>query len=94
MTETKHTPGPLVMAKITNNFDDWTIHDQSEGEMVCDAVYGEANARLFCAAPELLAALEMILEHTILTHFSDKGEDAKKALDTARAAIAKARGRE
>lgn len=54
-------------------------------------VYDErdiANARLIAAAPELLAALEELLQW----QFFAGGEHENQAVRTARAAIAKARG--
>lgn len=61
-------------------------------------VHDEANARLIASAPELLAALEIILSSTC----GDVGDDGydgcirieAKALERARAIISKAKGRE
>lgn len=53
----------------------------------CAATTEEADMRLISAAPDLLAALELVLE----TH-SPTGGSAKAAADKARAAIAKAKG--
>lgn len=52
-----------------------------------DSPEGVANARLICAAPDLLTALQWVLE----TH-SPTGGSAKAAAVMAAAAIAKAKG--
>ena len=59
MTESKHTPGPW------NNSDDGRIY--ATGEIIADATYGclpraetDSNTRLIAAAPDLLAALQVI----------------------------------
>jgi hypothetical protein len=59
----------------------WEIHWSNDGECVAEIVFKGDDARLIAAAPDLLAALEMIVEQW-----------DQKALDVARAAIAKARG--
>ena len=92
----EYTPGPWVAHR---NSAFWEIDaDTSEGLFklgdVCasdpehpDGGLQEANARLIAAAPELLEALEMMLD------MSEMGGFGKSAAeDTARAAIAKARG--
>ena len=91
----KHTPGPW---EIKPHFDPayrhisgpkhkalaqvvWCV-DEEERSPDC-----EANAHLIAAAPELLEALEMMLE------MSEMGGFGKAAAeDVARAAIAKAKG--
>jgi hypothetical protein len=87
----KHTPepwryeefGPNVIIKATKNPMLSVVHSlyhESREQM-------EANARLIAAAPELLEALEMMLE------MSEMGGFGKAyAEDVARAAIAKGKG--
>jgi len=79
-----HTPGPWSIDKEER----WVIHEPEgkSGTLVVPEIYLDddeaiANARLIASAPDLLEALECLLEmgHT-------------KAGDLARAAIAKARG--
>ena len=103
----KHTPGPWI-AQIPNIGEDPFERDErgnqyweiKPAEMLFDGRYldvtawtSEANARLIAAAPELLEALQAILEN-------DGGEGSKcfnairlfDAREEARAAIAKATG--
>lgn len=82
---TEHTPGPWKC-------DSSRVHtsiETNEGLHIAMVSYGNvtmekhlANARLIAAAPELLEALE---------YYIDNGDD-HKAIDKARAAIAKAKG--
>lgn len=96
MSETTHTPGP------------WTRDGTPEGLRICapfdqlgprgvtvaevsrawkDDAEARADANLIAAAPDLLAALSRLVE------WIDCGCDpSSKSLDSARAAIAKARG--
>ena len=91
----KHTPGPwfAVGAQVETENDsvpdictcDPQVMRQSHLDWHPRTV--EANARLIAAAPELLEALEMMLE------MSEMGGFGKAAAeDVARAAIAKAKG--
>lgn len=89
----KHTPGPWLARKVAGTFlpgqIGWAIDYNEEQEQVVDYVYKEADARLIAAAPDLLDALENVIESWglgLLPH-----EDSE-ALDQARAAIAKAKG--
>lgn len=79
---TKHTPGPW--AAFQNRI------QSAEGEPIADALMvsdfdtsgeDEANARLIAAAPDLLAALEVVIAHPNNFNF-----------EVVRAAIAKAKG--
>ncbi len=58
----------------------------------------EANARLIAAAPDLLAALRSLFENCAMIHSqwgdNDNKKEADAAIASARAAIAKAEGRE
>ncbi len=100
----QHTPGPWAADKFSRG-DDYTPTNcrvtSGKKEIAC-AFYGatdgerEANARLIAAAPELLAALEGLLD----AYAPRAGETAKNngeeslhcSVREARAAIAKAKG--
>lgn len=85
---TKHTPGPWVESGEFILGADHTTICQARDE---DA--WEANAQLIAAAPELLAALEGLMEHFIGDRSSRNVVGAAGlACDVARAAIAKAKG--
>ena len=85
---TNHTPGPWKVISI-----DWTPSGNARFEIEGIHRTGIADARLIAAAPELLEALQAILEN-------DGGEGSKcfnairlfDAREEARAAIAKATG--
>jgi hypothetical protein len=93
---TSHTPGPWIV--FDNGADhqifnadqnvwiaDAKKYDESNPDEVAEAI---ANARLIAAAPDLLAALKMLLESS---DRDPKGEeDAYQAAETA---IAKTEGR-
>jgi hypothetical protein len=101
MSERKHTPGPwavdysddgpliytgeLLIASVSGS----TEHIEVQG---LDEQTTEANASLIAAAPDLLAALEQLLDHGERRNlYYERGEDAE-VVGQARAAIAKARG--
>ena len=86
----KHTPGP------------WNIHYSKEivsenGEYICGLPWS-TNARLIAAAPDLLEALELLLEACSTGNFNNDGTQRgvrmpeRAKVDAARAAIAKAKG--
>jgi hypothetical protein len=92
-----HTPGPWSIQQIhdaKNGYADWQTFAIRGPENVCLAMVGEVdhykseriphNARLIAAAPELLEALEEMLNAGV--------NDDPNMYDRARAAIAKARG--
>ena len=96
----KHTPGPwrvdgqdlfqgvghdkaLMHAVIRDDNERWTALVEIEDKE------GLENARLIASAPELLAALEALLEQADL---GEVDEETKPIVDQARAAINKARG--
>lgn len=82
---TQHTPGPWELRQSSRDY--WFIdYDQGgEGYTLTKLDCGEKDARLISAAPELLAALEGLLNAlpSATTH---------PAIKAARAAIAKATG--
>ena len=100
-----HTPGPWVSFE---NTDGHTIQGQNKEHVAyCDYTSdteetpAKSNARLIAAAPEMLAALKALTEHSSGTNtaFFVKGtskamhaamQGQKALLDAARAAIAKA----
>lgn len=98
-----HTPGPWETSSNANG--QWDICEQHGGDRIAlvdlqDAqkdggrshITEESNARLIAAAPELLAALQLL---TVAVHDAGK-EGATPIADAeteARAAIAKAGGR-
>lgn len=100
----KHTPGPWSLSEETHRdgLRSKLIHGMPEGMLAIvrvehqGAYYGDANARLIAAAPDMLDALQhlsSVYEH-IWVKMSD-GEMAivKGAWEVAEAAIAKAEGR-
>ncbi len=90
----KHTPGPLIAngRSIEENKRHARVlgiaYDASFNTPDVTLKEAEANARLWAAAPELLAALEGLFEDDVSGVLSDKRSSVKNAL----AAIAKARG--
>jgi hypothetical protein len=67
--ETKHTPGPWAIERLTNGAYPRTVITHQTNYRACIVAdlhnaslngEAEANARLIAAAPELLAALEKI----------------------------------
>lgn len=88
----KHTPGPWVIhqKKTVLSYDLMASRmDHMEGKSVSPDEH-EANATLIAAAPDLLAALEQSL--MALIGYQHQNEITKAAQNSARAAIAKARG--
>ena len=63
----KYTPGPWIVnnkGKHWNNqsLDDIEICYGTDGECICDTVYEPEDAQLIAAAPDLVEALEAIIE--------------------------------
>ena len=98
----KHTPGPwtdknraydgMITGIDSEDDDDIVIakcYDDTEGPNNISTAEMKANARLIAAAPELLAALERVLECHRLKISLDTNAGA---VEQARAAIAKAKG--
>ena len=89
--QAKHTPGPWNICASTpslieaahHNVNDVTIAQAFEPQGSASLPEMWANARVIAAAPDLLAALQEVVE------ISDRKHDA---WDKARAAIARARG--
>lgn len=59
----KHTQGDWRVIKKAQRigYADYEIAYSDDGELICDIVYSEADARLIAAAPNLLDALKGIL---------------------------------
>lgn len=83
MPENKITPGPWSVTKIGHR--QYEVNYGDDGECVADLVNSEANANLIRAAPELLEAVQDLLDMAIIPHEGPVFEQA-------RAAIAKANG--
>lgn len=86
---TKHTPGPWKAV----GRDVLSMHasPRSSGPLVCvvddnDDDRWPADSALIAAAPDLLAACERLLDAV------ERGDHKAKAVDAARAAIARAKG--
>ena len=95
-----HTPGPWHITKDTTSGEFCTytkVRDQRDSVIAIMSTMNEdSNAHLIATAPELLAALEVVISSTL----GDVGDDGyegcirieAKALDRAIAAITKAKG--
>lgn len=91
MTDATHTPGPWTVSQPSGNY-----IDASTGS-VAALTYGafKADADLIAAAPDLLVALEYLLEQTIgqdQQYGIELSEGEAIAEQKALAAIAKAKG--
>ena len=90
---TGHTPGPWETSRdaVPDGHTQVTVYAESDGERVATAFRNEANARLIAAAPDLLAALDQITQHTapLMRAKDPLGFDIDRI---ARAAIKLARG--
>ena len=92
-TIAQHTPGPWEAKEYTNSriTGGYGVFARDSNIPIVEGAYGEdiatadANTRLIAAAPDLLAALEAVL---------DKPDDVTvyEAIERARAAIRKAKG--
>lgn len=104
----KHTPGPWEVSHGGHGsphgfvIDEYYVLNRTVADDVAIAadivdpatqMPSEANARLIAAAPELLEALQLCMADMVLTeaHYGEHPA-AQKAIDQARAAIAKATG--
>jgi hypothetical protein len=100
MTDTQHTPGPWVVYRGVQHQGEFIIHKDATDIAVTRLANGDcnANARLIAAAPELLEVLGDILpwlqkaeaEGVFANCAAPQG--GLRAINRARAAIAKARG--
>jgi hypothetical protein len=100
MNEFKGTPGPWNVNTIGKHWNNQSLtHIEvtfgMDGECVCDTVYEMADANLIAAAPELLEALQNIINRTDAYHSAlevDHGFDGVKLYEAAVNAITKALG--
>ena len=94
-----HTPGPWHITRniVPGQFCTYTkVRDREDGVIAVMHMNEDANARLIATAPELLAALEVVISSTC-GNVGDDGYEGcirieAKALDRAIAAIAIAKG--
>lgn len=86
----EHTPGPWT---VDTPPDDYLVIRSSEGRHICTSIDCWANARLIAAAPEMFDALR---EATATLACIDPALQStiEPSIEQARAALAKATGRE
>jgi len=84
----KHTPGPWRIELYENFIVSGTISIATTCHNP-DRETTKANARLIAAAPDLLEALQVMLEHAYEEDW-DMGQNGNYCIDVATAAIAKA----
>jgi len=87
----KHTPGPWSYEGVPGWANSWYVRN-AERQIICSTDVigrfgGDENARLIAAAPDLLAALQLIE-----TDKDGDGFICVEAMNLVRAAIAKATG--
>lgn len=93
--ETKHTPGPWNAVELSYNSSAYYIYGSGKDKRSLAVAHiprstiqpMEANARLIAAAPDLLAALKLLL-----VCVDDEGRQREEPFVSVRAAIAKATG--
>jgi hypothetical protein len=87
----KHTPGPWAV-EVTEDSNFILQGEDSDQIAVCDRAFGDANARLIAATPEMLIALETVMRE--FAPFGTEGLTPKQSLAIGRVmnAIAKATG--
>tara|TARA_R110000772_G_scaffold258707_2_gene376038 strand:- start:492 stop:797 length:306 start_codon:yes stop_codon:yes gene_type:complete len=99
MRDTKHTPGPWVAKKLGEylaamNPNLWgEVQYGNIGEVVCENVYEEADARLIAAAPDMLEALIKCHDSILAMQRPDHAAHEDVRIK-AKAAIAAATGKE
>lgn len=91
-----HTPAPWTVREVTGlsipGQRAFAIDFNEDQEQVVDWVYEEADAHLIAAAPDLLEALEALLDRVQLdgdskNWFAKEQHDAMAAIDKARGNI-------
>ena len=92
----KHTPGPWSVNVIGQHWNNKSLKHIEvtfgpDGECICDTVYNQFDAKLISAAPELLNALQAILNKAYKQNWNDQYPDE---VSKAQAAISKALGEE
>lgn len=103
LTETGHTPGPWLIGnrqaatghEVYHPLPSETDFERSR-VVVASICYSKADARLIAAAPDLLAALEEFIridDEDGTGLLCEAGSDLMLAVDAAKLALAKARGK-
>lgn len=101
MKEFKGTPGPWIVNEIGQHWNNKALTHLEitfgeDGECICDTVYQRADANLIAAAPELLEALQEILQIGDIHHSAIEAKHPLHDFESwemkARAAIKKALG--
>jgi hypothetical protein len=100
VTPATHTPGPWEVSGDRDDSDGLCVVEKATGRLIClvestlgYAAADEANARLIAAAPDLLEALDYLLQQTVdqdLEYGIGLSEGEEDAQAKALAAIAKA----
>ncbi len=88
MTQATHTPGPWVTEGLGQSYGLYDPDGCMIGSILKNRQNSGETARLIAAAPELLAALSDI----VASSDANCGDSLANAIETARAAIAKAKG--
>lgn len=85
--KTKHTPGPWL---TTTDLDQYELFGYSliAEDSLLAVISDEENATLIAAAPEMLEALEYLLEHAKITDLLT----SEHSINKAKTAIKKAKG--
>lgn len=101
---TRFTPGPWRLSTAEENSDGRTVRGpdseiiaQTKRGFLRDDDRAKANAALIASAPEMLAALELLMRAESMQKGARDGctmGEISQAIDAARAAIAKARATE
>ena len=92
-----HTPAPwFIVDNVPEAAIGYRAIVDDEGTTICDpSPMGEANARLIAAAPDLLNALNATFEALLMCEAPrGKLEKVLQAINTARAAINRAEGKQ
>lgn len=92
----KHTPGPWSVNVIGQHWNNKSLkHIEvtfgQDGECICDTVYNPSDAKLISAAPDLLNALQAMLNKAYKQNWNEQYPDE---VSKAQAAISKALGEE
>jgi hypothetical protein len=79
---------------VPDYVEQYSVIDEATGETVATVRTSRADADAIAAAPDLLAALQSMVQFAIVfqVDYPDKAESVQVKIDAARAAIAKATG--
>jgi len=98
MSAGKHTPAPWLIDPDNGDYPMWIRQDGGTSVLGGCGCCGSPNldihdARLIAAAPDLLDALQLMVEsHGYSSYLSDEDKESSPEVVAARAAIAKATG--